>query len=235
MTKANGSAPSKLVAEAHAMHARFKTAWVEMRRHTREFGEACEEIKSKEYFKYIELPGEALGSEKCFTSFEEYIKVQTQGECSLTFVWEACRIYGITVGENPIEAAVVDEIPKKNVLALTKLPPKKRTKKLVAAARKESINQFAKTIQAALNEDLPPEEQKQPFVDWHRRVHPDTAEMMDKVEAEFMKLKGVVRDGDYDLDLTSKAWTAICNSALSWASDVVRASDDEKRESARPN
>jgi hypothetical protein len=210
--------PKALIAEAMQADRLFRESWEGIKVNTRLFGKACHWIESKGLHKYIKKPG----SKKGYMTFDDYVKLQTGGSCSRTFIFDAVRIYKLSLGENAVEAEVIDKMSKKNQLELAKLPPAKRTKKVVEAAATQTVNEFAVTAQAMRNEDLSAEKQKIPSVYWRHKMHPRSAQALDDTIADFSLLKGVVLDGDTDEGIFSKAVLAMTAAARSWAAEDIK-------------
>jgi hypothetical protein len=220
------AAPPSLVKEANKAHDLFVNSWTGMKFNEREFGRACELMELKQLHRYVRAPGGAKG----FFSFDAYVAHYTGGECSRTKIMECKRIYRLTQGEDAIPPEVVDQIPKKNLLQIARVKehaPKKVTKSLIEKARKQKVNQFVVTAQSAINETKSVEEQKSPKVMVHLSMDPRAADMLKETIEDFKLIPGAVRDGDRSLDLDSKAILAICNSARSFAGDVIRAAKEK--------
>lgn len=215
-------APVELAKKAAEADRLFTSSWQALKEDTRDFGRACDLIETEGLFRFIPKT-----KKKCFTSFDDYVQARTSGECSRTFIFDAVRIHKLTIGQNGVPPEVADTIPKKNLLQLARVKPEKRTPELVEKAQKQNTRRFVETVQEVRNQDLPEEKRRTPMVHWHAKVHPRVAEAMDELLEDFKLLTGVVRDGDYDMDLDSKALYAIANAARSFAGDAIAAAKDK--------
>jgi hypothetical protein len=115
-----------------------------------------------------------------------------------------------------------------NACLLGRLGPERRTPDIVEAAKNTSKRDFPAKVQAKLNEDLPPEQQKTPRVDFFRKLHPKVASKLEGTIERFTHLP-VVRDGDRVLTLQEKAIYAICNAAEQFATEALTAAEEECR------
>jgi len=210
-------APPQLVKEAQEAHELFCGSWSAIKTNTLELGRAVVWMEEKALYKYVRKEG----SRKGYLSLEDYALAQSGGELNHTKLYDAKRIYLLTQGENAIPAETVAQMSKRNQLQLARVPAKKRTKKLVEQARSESVLTFRETAQDVVNEDLAPEKRKHPMVDVvlrgiHARVAREFYQLMDDV-----KDLAIVKDGDFDINIESKALMAIVTSARSWCQDII--------------
>ena len=210
-------APPQLVKEAQEAHELFCGSWSAIKTNTLELGRAVVWMEEKALYKYVRKEG----SRKGYLSLEDYALAQTGGELNHTKLYDAKRIYLLTQGENAIPAETVAQMSKRNQLQLARVPAKKRTKKLVEQARSEPVLTFRETAQDVVNEDLAPEKRKHPMVDVvlrgiHARVAREFYQLMDDV-----KDLAIVKDGDFDINIESKALMAIVTSARSWCQDII--------------
>jgi hypothetical protein len=229
-------APQALIDEAKQADLLFRECWTGLRFHERELGRACKWIQEKELHKYIPKPNSKIG----FLTFDSYIANRTGGECSRSKYYECIQIYELTQGAIALPPEMVDSMPRKNQLQLSRviknLPPEKKTKKHVTKiaekAQTQAVNLFRVTAQEAMNEDLPPEKQKSPLVRWSAMLDPRVAEKLNETIEDFKLLKGVVQDGDRLIDLTSKAVMAICCAAESFAGEILKQAREKAQREA---
>lgn len=221
-------APAELVKEAAEVHQLFMSSWLGFRSNALAFGKALVLMQEKQLHQYVPKPGKKKG----FMTFEEYVTHFTKGDCSTQTIYDCKNLYKLTVGDHAIPEEVVREMPKKNALKLASLPSKKRTREVVQRARVESVNEFAVTHASVLNEDKPISEQRAPKVHRHLALDPRADTMLTETMEDFKLLKGVVRDGDLDMDLDSKAIIAICISARNWCQDVIKAAKAQAQNEA---
>jgi hypothetical protein len=224
-------APEPLVNEAAEALELFRSSWKQTKTAFLDFGRACCWIEDRELHKYI--PKE--GSRKGYISFDEFVDLETGGDCSRTTIFEAKRAFKLTLGPDPIPVETLAKMPRKNMLRVAKAlqteMPAKTREKLIASATTESVNDFAVTAQKAINEQLPVEEQKSPLVSLHLMLDPRAAEQLKNLIEDF-KLTEIVRDGFKELDMTSKAVFGICAAARSWTQEMLAAAKDKvKRDS----
>lgn len=224
-------APEALVKEATEALELFRTAWSRTKLSFLDFGRACCWIEDKELHKYMPKPG----SRKGYMSFDEFVDLETGGDCSRSTIFEAKRAYKLTQGPDPIPIETVAKMPRKNVLRLAKSlqteMPEKTRQKLIESAVSEPVNKFAVTAQKAVNEQLPVEEQKSPLVSFHVLIDPRAAEELKNLIEDF-KLTPVVRDGLKELDMTSKAILGICSAARSWTQEILAAAKEKVKRDA---
>jgi hypothetical protein len=213
-------APAQLVKEANLADKLFCDAWSGIKKNTLELGRAIVLIEEKALHKYIPKGN----SRKGYQSVEEYALAKTNGELSHTKLYDAKRIYLLTQGENAIPAEVVTQMPKRNQLQVARIAKATGGKvepEVIQKAISEPVLKFAETAQDAVNATKPPEKRKEPLTDVvlrgiHVRIANEFYELMDD-----MKGMAIVRDGDFDVNLESKALLAIVTSARSWAQDII--------------
>jgi len=224
----NTIAPQQLVKEANAAHKLFCESWAANKQSILDLGRAIVLLEEKSLHQYIAKPG----SKKGFASLEEAVLAWTNGECGSTKMYDAKRIYLLTVGENAIPADVVTQMPKRNQLQLARIPEKKRTEKLVERAVSEPILTFAETAQRVVNEDLPAEKQKEPMAYVSIKAHVRAVSHFNEVFDDIQRLP-VVRDGDRTLDLETKT-LEVCTSVLRvWCEDEIEKAK-KKAKDAQP-
>lgn len=224
-------APEALVNEAAEANELFLSSWKQTKTAFLDFGRACCWIEDKELHKYI--PKE--GSRKGYLSFDEYVDQVTGGDCSRSTIFEAKRVFKLTLGPDAISVETLALMPRKNMLRVAKAlqteMPAATKRKLIESAVSEPVNKFAVTAQKAVNEQLPAEDQKSPLVSIHFMVDPCAAEELKNLIEDF-KLTSIVRDGFKELDMTSKAILGICAAARSWTQEMLSAAKDQvKRDS----
>lgn len=225
-------APASLVKEANEAHDLFMNSWTGIKFNQREFGRACEMMEVQQLHRYLRVPGSKTG----FFTFDAYVAHYTGGECSRTIIFDCKRIYRLTVGENAIEAHIVDQMPKKNQLQVARVKkhaPEKVTKALVARAIKEPVMKFAVTAQSVINETKPVEEQRDAMAHYHGHWLAQAVEMFKETIEDFKLIPGSVRDGDKTVDLESKAVMAICNSARLHAGEAIKSAKEKQSREAQ--
>jgi hypothetical protein len=118
-----------------------------------------------------------------------------------------------------------------NAYELARLPRERRTPELILKAKTTPTLKFKLQVQRIENELRSPEDPKPIRVDFYRKLHPETAEMLQSTIYDFGLLPAV-RDGDLKKTLSEKAIEAICSSALAFAGDEITAERDRLRRKA---
>lgn len=185
------------------------------------FGHLCDEARVLQLHKHVCKPN----SRKGYASFDEYIHDLTEGEVSKTTLYNSITLHKLTQGPNALTEEDVAGMPVQNACLLGRLKPQQRTRELVEAAQKTSKREFPAKVQAKLNENLPPEDQRPIRIDFFRKLHPVVAEKLERTIERFTHLP-VVRDGDRELTLQDKAIYAICNAAEQFASEDLAAEEE---------
>jgi len=207
-----------------------------MRFHAREFGRACAWIQAKELHKYIPKPNSATG----FQTFDGYVAHVTGGECSRSKIYECIALHELTQGAIAIPAAAVDAMPHKNAMKLStvikSLPEEKRTKKhidkMAKRAQVETVNTFKLTAQKEINQHVAPAKRKLPLATLVLHLDPRAVDKLVETIEDFTLIPGVVRDGDLDLDLKSKAVLVMCGVAEVACADEIKAAKEKARNEA---
>lgn len=230
-------APDSLVKEAAEAVQLFRSSWRGVKEQFLEFGRACAWIEEKELHKYT--PKE--GSRKGYLSFDEFVDRETGGDCSRSMIFEAKRVFLLTLGPVPISREKLARMPRKSQLRVAKIvketkdmAPEERSElieKVTDKAVEQSADKFAATAQSVLNDMLPPEKQKAPLVRMTLVLDPTVAEKFKNLIEDF-KLTPVVRSVMRDLDMTSAAVLSIIESAQIHASEILHGAKEKARREA---
>jgi hypothetical protein len=221
--------PQKLTAarveEARQLDKELRHKMGALKQLTAEVGGILKQMREKELHKYIRKPD----SRKGYLSFDDYAAEVTG--MSGSYVRMAMRIFGLTEGVNPVSPRDIEEMSTVNAYELAKVPKERRTPELIEQAKKTSTGKFKLKVLEIENELRSPEEQKPVRVDFYRKLHPETAEILETTIHDFCMLPAV-REGDLRKTLGEKAIEAICSLALSFAGDEITAERDRLRREA---
>jgi hypothetical protein len=138
------------------------------------------------------------------------------------------KVAMLAQGPNALPVETVDALSASNAYQLAKLPAEKRTADVVKKAQTQSRNTFVATVQSIKNDALPVEKQRDPKVDFFRRLHPGVAEKLEETIRRFCKLP-VIKDGIFDMTLEEKAIYAMCCAAEQNCQEELRAAEEVER------
>jgi hypothetical protein len=221
--------PQKLISarieEARQLDKELRLKMGTLKKLTLEVGGILKRMREEELHKYIRKPG----SRKGYVDFADYASDATG--MSGSSVWMLMKIFGMTQGTKPVSPLDIEKMPIVNAYELSRVPTERRTFELIEEAKKNSTNKFKVKIQEIENEFRSPEEQKPVRVDFYRKLHPQTAEMLENTIHDFCLLPAV-RDGDLRKTLSEKAIESVCSSALSFAGDEIAAERDRLQREA---
>lgn len=233
---AKKTAPVELVKEATDAVELLIASWRGIKENYLLFGRACTLLEDKGLYAYVRKT-----SKQPFLSFDELLDAKTGGDCSRTTVFEAKRIYKLTLGPVAVSDEKLKRMPRKNQLKLAQvvretenLPAEERRELIEKVSEKavtETVNEFAVTAQSAINDQLPSEKQKSPLVRMSLMLDPRAAEEFKNLIEDF-KLTPVVRDGIKELDMTSKAIRSICHAARNYAREYLTGARKKAEENA---
>jgi hypothetical protein len=205
-----------LAQEAQKLDKQLREKICATKKLTLEIGRLLRQIREKELHKYLRQPG----SRKGYVQFSDYAAEVTG--LSGSSIWMAMKVFGLTEGLNPVPSRDIEEMPIVNAYELTKIPADKRTPALVEEAKCYPVQKFRIKIQEVQNEVLPPEERRPVLIDFYRKLHPETAQMLEDTIEDFCLLQ-VVRDCSRDKTLQEKAIETLCTAALGFAGPEIRA------------
>jgi len=211
--------------ELRSQWSKVKTSLGTVRKTMLEFGKLCREMRAKGLHRYVPKPG----SRKGYVSFEEYVEALTHGEVTRGKLYVAIALPGLTEGPNALTPDDIAEMPQANAVELARLPSGERTRELVELAKRTSKRDFPAKVRQKLNENLPPQQQRIPRVDFFRKLHPQVANKLEETIERFTHLP-VVRDGDAALTLQEKAIYAICNAAEVLAAEDLAMEEESRRD-----
>lgn len=234
---AQNVAPEALVKEAQEVLELFRRSWRRMKEGYLEFGRACTLLEGRELYKYIRKGKSKQG----YLSFDELVDAETGGDCSRSMIFEAKRVYKLTLGPDAVPREAVLKMPRKNQLRVAKalhdveqMPAEARAE-LIEKAQSQDTMKFAATAQHIVNEQLPVEKQGVALVRFSLMLNPTVAEKFKNLIEDF-KLTPVVRQVMRDLDMTSAAVQGIIDAAHSWADEhLIAAKEKAKREAPEIN
>jgi len=193
----------KLTAEAKQIDGEIKVGLSAFQKNLSAIVKLVARIKNRDLWKYLVDP--ETGHE--FKRFHAYYKSRF-GPLARGKLQEFIAMATLTEGPDALEDHVVDAIGQKRSYELAKVPPHKR-KRLVKSALESDADQFATDVCNVLNEDLPPEQHREPTKLFARNYPLSVIKRFTELEARAMGME-FIRDSDFSISQQAKFLVAMC-------------------------
>jgi hypothetical protein len=130
------------------------------------------------------------------------------GPMSRKRAYDVLSCYELTQGDDPIPPAEVKQMGITRASQLARLDPQHRTPELRKAARTQPAAVVRNRVQAKLNENLPPDEQRPATALFAINLSLDIIDELEELLEEMIHLEGI-RDGDSAHTMRQKAMGAM--------------------------
>jgi hypothetical protein len=145
---------------------------------------------------------------KKFRTFEQYVTGALGEPMSRSRVYELVTAHMLTEGENPIPAQEVEQMGIKRATEVARLRPEQRTPEIREMAKTEPVMAVRNKVQAVLNQELPPDEQKPMLKLLAINLPEETVQRFETLMEVMVYMEGI-RDGDNTQTMRAKAFNAM--------------------------